>query len=417
MTCTVQTLPLVTVQPDFDQVLDDVRHDRSAGEEVWVSCYNKDTGVSVHGNARLFKHDGAVKVTGHSIDAQLDAQNVLCVTCSTTGADAVRVHAAAATSATSGLIATTMDVAPGGQTYVLGGCGRGANEAAQLCVKRVADAAYQLPLHGHVADVTLTLQRLVVLSGSADLQLRIWSAVDGSNPVVLKGHSAAITSLAIVGRAASRDGTVKLWECGSATEIATIARFAGPVNAITLTADFDTHGSASCDTRESETKGKLLVCAVSDGTLHAIDLYTREKVFELDGGFGAASKTACAISLPRQLLASGDERGGVQVFDIASKRLLASFRRNDAAITDVQFEISTETLHLWVTTADGQCYRVVLETDDEKDTMTVRLIDELVGPSLEAIVGLHLLRTNAHLCAYVAGADGVVRQYHIPLAP
>jgi hypothetical protein len=36
----------------------------------------------------------------------------------------------------------------------------------------------------------LTNPLSVVLSGSADFQLRIWSALDGINPVTLKGHRA-----------------------------------------------------------------------------------------------------------------------------------------------------------------------------------------------------------------------------------
>jgi len=89
---------------------------------------------------------------------------------------------------------------------------------------------------------------IVVLSGSSDFQLRIWSVLDGSNPVTLKAHTKGITDSAVIDRgrnvlcklslfiyatldthmsfilimsciyyslaASSRDGTIRLWECG-----------------------------------------------------------------------------------------------------------------------------------------------------------------------------------------------------------
>jgi proteasomal ATPase-associated factor 1 len=83
----------------------------------------------------------------------------------------------------------------------------------------------------------------VILSGASDFQLRIWSALDGSNPVTLKGHTKGVTDSAIIDKgrnvlckfifryilfkvcyllifiltqwiASARDGTIRLWECG-----------------------------------------------------------------------------------------------------------------------------------------------------------------------------------------------------------
>jgi proteasomal ATPase-associated factor 1 len=56
----------------------------------------------------------------------------------------------------------------------------------------IAEGEVQKTLTGHLSDVT-TVQffpsNLVLLSGGADFQLKIWSAIDGSNPVTLKGHT------------------------------------------------------------------------------------------------------------------------------------------------------------------------------------------------------------------------------------
>ena len=50
----------------------------------------------------------------------------------------------------------------------------------------------QHDLQGHISDVNTCRffpSGKVVLSGGADLRLKIWSAEDGSCPVTLKGHS------------------------------------------------------------------------------------------------------------------------------------------------------------------------------------------------------------------------------------
>lgn len=56
-------------------------------------------------------------------------------------------------------------------------------------------------MQGHLDDVT-TVQFFpsdqVILSGGADFQIKIWSAIDGSNPVTLVGHTSGIYSFAIV---------------------------------------------------------------------------------------------------------------------------------------------------------------------------------------------------------------------------
>lgn len=40
----------------------------------------------------------------------------------------------------------------------------------------------------------------MVHSGGADLEIRIWSAEDGKNPVTLKGHTAAVQECVAVDR-------------------------------------------------------------------------------------------------------------------------------------------------------------------------------------------------------------------------
>lgn len=61
----------------------------------------------------------------------------------------------------------------------------------------------QLNLKGHVGDVykcRFFPSGVVVLSGGADMQLKIWCAETGKCPATLTGHTMAITDVAIVER-------------------------------------------------------------------------------------------------------------------------------------------------------------------------------------------------------------------------
>lgn len=68
-------------------------------------------------------------------------------------------------------------------------------------LEQQTDYVIQRVLKGHLSDVT-TVQffpsNLVLLTGGADFQVKIWSVLDGSNPVTLQGHKSAITGTAII---------------------------------------------------------------------------------------------------------------------------------------------------------------------------------------------------------------------------
>ncbi|VVT53851.1 uncharacterized protein SAPINGB_P003782 [Magnusiomyces paraingens] len=98
---------------------------------------------------------------------------------------------------------------------------------------------------GHLLSVSKVLffpSGEVVLSAGRDMQIKLWSAVDGSNPRTFRGHASPVTDLALVvlptevtedatapltGRnfvsAGGADGTVRLWETGSGELVHTFA--------------------------------------------------------------------------------------------------------------------------------------------------------------------------------------------------
>lgn len=60
---------------------------------------------------------------------------------------------------------------------------------------------FQRTLEGHLGDVYICRffpSGIVVLSSGTDMQIKIWSAENGSCPVTMKGHKAAVTDLAVV---------------------------------------------------------------------------------------------------------------------------------------------------------------------------------------------------------------------------
>lgn len=132
-----------------------------------------------------------------------------------------------------------------------------------------------------------------MLSGSADMQLRVWSALDGECPVTMRGHHGRITDVAIVARgrnvlSASADGTVRLWEVASASELLTLVQAGSPVNKILLAAavpegivvdgTVDTTLSSLPDERQVETAGKVVFYACENGRVGVSMVATGRKV-------------------------------------------------------------------------------------------------------------------------------------------
>lgn len=134
---------------------------------------------------------------------------------------------------------------------------------------------------------------LVILTGGADMRLRVWSALDGSCPVTLTGHTGRIMDAAMVDRgrtiySASRDGSVRLWELSSSRSLQHWSfEDEGPVVALSL-----------CNSRYGEEEGEgaptspiqnLLAAGTQHGMVHCMDTRTYDQVMTMKGGEGKES--------------------------------------------------------------------------------------------------------------------------------
>ncbi|SCW01002.1 LAFE_0D02916g1_1 [Lachancea fermentati] len=187
-----------------------------------------------------------------------------------------------------------------------------------------------LQLTGHYSDITSVKffpSQKVLLSSSSDMQVKIWSLDDGSNPRTLAEHRAAVTCTGIVDRGrniltGSEDGTIKLWECGSGEVIYTFFRKENKRDAVndilllcTEAASFDTHDL------EFGTAGKTFLAAHHSGVITYHDIFSKEQLLQIPSEFMnpcitlSASNTQLSDISPFYLYA-GYENGTLAQWDL-----------------------------------------------------------------------------------------------------
>jgi proteasomal ATPase-associated factor 1 len=267
----VITVPLLTVQADFNQDLGDVLARRTSTSKFWLSLYNA-TGASkptLHGTVTVTPESGSMTSinlkpadTPELRTTFLDTNSFsfTFVPASDAGElKATRVQSAARSYKGQGLPKSIncLDVSPQGDLLLIGGPGGALN------VVDAKDGTVRRDLIGHKADLECCRffpSGKVALSGGMDLNIRIWDITDGSCAAQLKGHTRGVLDLAIVARgrnvlSCSRDGTLLLHEPASSSVISTIASLPDAINAISFgilpAGDFS---AAELDSREVETE-------------------------------------------------------------------------------------------------------------------------------------------------------------------
>ena len=184
--------------------------------------------------------------------------------------------------------------------------------------------------NAHKQELTLTKffpSGEVLLSGSTDMQLKLWSLKDGFNLRTLMGHTSKITSAAMIDRgrniiSSSTDGTLRLWECGSGTTIKKFFRKekpTDPIYDISLIVNDDMEVEEGIENPlEFGTNGKQIVASHESGVITVHDLFTKEQLLQFPSLYMISCNSVTSNTNNKNYLYSGYQDGSVAQWDIRS---------------------------------------------------------------------------------------------------
>ncbi|KAL0953007.1 hypothetical protein HGRIS_007211 [Hohenbuehelia grisea] len=481
-----EVLPIVTAHPSFAFTISEIRDGIVPSDTFWVSCY-KHGDTSVHGKVRvdLDSVEDRDKVSFHGEDGVEMRDDT------SGGSYGVSCSALGVTSTPLGMPSqeyadleksdarrpqriTAFDVAPDKSQFATGFLD------GSVCIYPVATShstsitppsadtpypkvtgtpyASSKPHLSTVTSLKFFPSSRVLLSAGADFTLHILPAdvpsnLSGASPArltparSLKGHTRPITETGIIARgrnviSSSLDETVRLWDVASGQEIRRLGRGTVPIVAM----DFGVQHSASvvngangvngtADAREVETHGKVVACALQDGSFELYDLGTGRSIYR--SSQSSSPLSAIAYCATEALLATGNSCGVVNLYDLrslgaiqngdaaSSSGLLASFRRNEAGIEDLAFTSLSNSdasraypaTGLAIATTDGLPYvadfSIVIPTESSDAAegtpypIHARVARELVGVDCDAVRCVRAVEGEI----WHAGDDAVVRRY------
>ncbi|TFK50371.1 WD40 repeat-like protein [Heliocybe sulcata] len=460
------TLPVVTIQPTLQTVLDDVRSGLVINEDIWISCYRLGS-TSVHGKVRLSLNEKDRSQV--SLDARDGVEinslggSSYTVACPSLSIAPTRIAFPRQTFSDPDRAdphhpqqISAFDVSPDGTQIATGYNDGTIFLSPATSVSRTsanADSA-KLSCKPHLTTVT-SLQFFpssrVLLSAGADFMLHILpaEAADGESatsdapsfkPVrTLKAHTRYITSTAMVSRgrnvlSSAKDSTVRLWDVSGGQQIRAMwsSRFV-PINSMAVgekaefqaVATVDPDGEnesppkpAQLDPREVDTVGKVVFCALQDGEFEAFDLSTKNSVFHSssEGTGKRPPLTSIAYSPTSNLLATGSSRGVITVYDTRNlSSPVTSFTRNGSSIESLAFVVPSSLKFSGSGTQEGELGLAIGTEDGLPYVTEVRpegpeVVAELVGGDCEAVRVVRV-RGEGGGEVWTAGDDGIVRKY------
>ena len=208
---------------------------------------------------------------------------------------------------------------------------------------------------------------------------------------------------------AAKDGTIRLWDVSSGTQIFSLGTGKGkytPITAISIgergVTPFAVNGvGTTSDSREVDTADKIVFCALQDGSFEVFDLGSKSSIFQSTPmSPSTGSLTAIIYSASRNLVATGSSKGLIAVYSTLSLSSPLSFSmRNGASIESLAFTSSGTGLA--VATDDGLPFIANISLDIPE------VEAEFVGGDCE---GVRAVRSRENE-VWTAGDDGVVRVY------
>ncbi|KAJ7494298.1 WD40-repeat-containing domain protein [Mycena galericulata] len=422
----VSKLPVVTIQPTFLEVIEEVRNGIVPSDTFWLSCYNSSE-PSIHSKVRVSLDDVnrdviqlepsegvEIKDVGKNnyvvSSSKLAFPDTKILTPAHQYADPIRANPQHPHRI------TAFNVAPDGSQFATGFLDGSVHIYGTAMKTPPVVTAFGKPHKSTTTSLQFFPSSRVLLSAGADFTLCILPAdpaptSSALTPVrTLMGHRRSITSTAIVSRgrnilSGSLDGTVRLWDVSSGEKIHVFSAGGGrysPVTSMSLgdraSAALPAGAAEAPDPREVETSGKLLFCAFQTKSFEAFDLGSRASVYTSTPG--ASPLTAIVYSPEHSLLATGSSTGVVEVFDTrALGAPLAAFTRGEAGIADLAFTDDDRTL--LVSTDDGLPFIARIAAGP------VRVVAELVGADCDPVRSISVVGRDV----WSAADDGVVRKY------
>jgi hypothetical protein len=203
--------------------------------------------------------------------------------------------------------------------------------------------------NGPVLAVAVAPDGERVVTGSDDGSAKIWNAATGTEVLTLTGHSAGVTAVAISGdgtriATGSYDQTTRLWDAATGKLLALLRGHTAPVYALGFSPD-----------------GARIVTAGADGTLRLWTTREGQLVARMNADSAA---TAVEFSMDGLTLVSGYENGSVRIWDLRTTQSKMVWTAPHAPVRSVAFS------------ADGQ--RIL--TAGEDGVVQIRSTDSSGAP-------------------------------------
>lgn len=164
----------------------------------------------------------------------------------------------------------------------------------------------------------------VLLSSSTDLQIKIWSVLDGSNPRTFIGHKAAVTDTCMIekGRnflSSSLDGSVRLWECASGSNLHSFTRKENPtdgVNTLGLLSDSSAESGGGSNYEEFGTLGKKVLAGHSSGVITLHEVFSKKQELQIPSTTMSSCNSLATDYKNTNYIYAGYQNGALAKWDL-----------------------------------------------------------------------------------------------------